>query len=138
VHPIFNYLLLLLLAAMWAIVFLLPLRKKKRGKSRFLQVVRTAAIWWVLGMAYHLVGFLMPDRSLLGIFDKFLSYTLSLPTRLGIGLENARVGAFASARFDLALAMILGLPFAFFLALIIFVALAAQKRTSSSRQQSAR
>lgn len=121
---------------MWAIVFLLPLSKKKKSKARFLQVVRTAAVWWVLGMAYHLVGFLMPDRSLLGIFDKFLSYTISLPTRLGIGLENARVSTFASTRFDLALAMVLGLPFAFVLALVLLVAISARKKHRSSRRQS--
>jgi len=123
---------------MWATVFLLPLRKKKKGKARFLQVVRTAGMWWVLGMAYHLVGFLIPDRSLLGVFDQFLSYTVSLPTRLGIGLENARVSAFASTRFDLALAMVLGLPFAFILALLLLVAISAQKKHRSSRQKSAR
>lgn len=123
---------------MWSIVFLLPVRKKKKSKGRLLQVVRVAAVWWVLGMAYHLVGFLMPDRSLLGLFDQFLSYTISLPTRLGIGLENARVSAFASTRFDLALAMILGLPFAFVLALGLLVVISAHKKRRAPRQQSIR
>ncbi|MBT9151901.1 MAG: hypothetical protein DDT36_01326 [Firmicutes bacterium] len=125
----FNYVFVILLAAMWWIVFLLPVPKKKKNKARLLFVVRSAGIWWVLGMSYNFLGFLMPNRSLLGVFDKILLYTIALPCRLGIGLENARVNAFALARFDLALAMILGLPWALIGSFFIYGAIAGVRKS---------
>jgi len=132
----FDYIFIALLVATWWAVFFLATPKKRKNRARLFLALRAAGCWWVIGMAYNFLGFLVPDRSLLGIFDKILTYTIALPCRLGISMENARVGAFGAARFDLALAMIMGLPFALLLTLALLAAVSAAKKARSLGQSS--
>jgi len=132
----FDYIFIALLAATWWVVFLFPAPKKSKNRARLLLALRIAGCWWVTGMAYNFLSFLVPNLPLLGLFDQVFNYTLALPVRLAISAENFRVAAFASARFDLALAMILAMPFAFLLTLGLLAAVKAAKTSYALWQRS--
>lgn len=116
---------------MWLAAFVHPVKKKpKKNLQRLLALIKTAFVWWVFGMAYRFLSFLVPNTMLPDALDSILSYTAALPCRLGEGVESVRVAALGG-RFDLALAMIWGLPFAFLcagLVLTIHTALTQQKK----------
>lgn len=130
-----NYLFVVLLTALWLTAFVYPFKKKPRKNvKRLLTLVRTAFAWWVFGMAYRLLGFLVPNTILPDALDSILSYTVALPCRLGEGVETARVAALGG-RFDLALAMVWGLPFAFISAgLVLAMQTALVKQHKSHRK----
>jgi hypothetical protein len=123
-----NYLFILLLAGLWLLSFVMPTRKLRKSRKRLLWLVRLSFSWWVIGMSYHLLGFLIPNMIVPRILDDVLKVTLALPCRLGIGFEQFRTTALSLPRFDLAWAMIWGLPLAF-LCSILLAALQKQIKT---------
>jgi hypothetical protein len=123
-----NYLFIALLTAMWLAAFVYPLKKKpRRGLLRLLTLLRYTAVWWVLGMSYRFLGFLVPNFILPDVMAWVFSYTLALPIRLGEGMEHVRATALAT-QFDLALAMIFALGWSFFGSALILASKAAMKR----------
>lgn len=130
-----NYVFIFVLIAVWAVAFALPVSRVKNNRRRLLQIIRISAIWWVLGMTYHLLGFLLPNFLVPGIIDKLLSFTVALPCRLGIGVENMLVNILNLGRFDLAWAMVWGFPFAFLCsAICLAIQYSAKKPTPSLRR----
>ncbi|MBT9156418.1 MAG: hypothetical protein DDT37_01403 [Firmicutes bacterium] len=108
-----NYLFVALLTAMWLAAFVYPFKRKpRRNVLRLLTFLRYASLWWVLGMSYRFLGFLVPDFILPNTVDWLLSYTIALPSRLGEGVEHVRTSALGT-QFDLALAMIFALGWSF-------------------------
>lgn len=125
-----NYIFITLLGTLWIVSFAYPAKRlKKKSQKRLLWLVRLSFTWWVIGMSYHLLGFLIPTMLVPKVVDTLLDFTLALPCRLGIGFENFRVSALELPRFDLAWAMIWGLPFAF-----ICSALLAALQTNLKKQ----
>lgn len=114
-----NYMFILLMIILWPIAFLLPADRFRRRGKRLLWVLRMAFLWWVLGMGFYLLGFLLPNILMPKPLSTLLSYTLALPCRLGVEVERYRVSLLDLARFDLAWAMIWGLPFAVLGAMLI-------------------
>ena len=108
-----NFIFVLLLAVLWAVSFLVPTKKLRKNRKRLVWLVRLSFVWWVIGMSYHLLGFLLPGVLLPKAISGVLSITVALPCRLGIGFEHFRINALSMPRFDLAWAMIWGLPFSF-------------------------
>lgn len=123
-----NYLFVALLAAMWLLSFVYPFKKKpRRNVLRVQKLIRYAFVWWVLGMSYRFLGFLVPDFILPNPLDWVLSYTVALPCRLGEGVEHVRTAALG-AQFDLALAMVFGLIWSIFGSSLILASKATLKR----------
>ncbi|HSL93652.1 MAG TPA: hypothetical protein VK905_03530 [Bacillota bacterium] len=133
-----NYLFVALLLLLWPVAFLLPDKKVRKGQRRLLWLVRLAFMWWVVGMGFYFLGFLLPNFLMPKFLSTILNYTLALPCRLGIGLENLRVSTFGLSRFDLAWAMIWGLPFSFLGAAVVAAAQANLRRLAPLPPQSSR
>jgi len=126
-----NYFFILMLAVMWGLAFALPTAKlKKKNLKRLMILVKISTVWWIAGMTYHLLGFLLPTFLVPSIVDKLFSYTIALPCRLGIGVETVRSNALNLTRFDLAWAMLWGLPFSFLCASLIMAVETAVKKHS--------
>jgi len=110
-HLTSNYVFVSLLAALWLAAFVFPFKKKpRRNTLRLIALIRMTSVWWVLGMSHRFLSFLVPDAILPHALDVILSYTIALPCRLGEGAEHVRAASLGT-RFDLALAMVWGLPF---------------------------
>ncbi len=133
-----NYLFVALLLVLWPVSFLTPAHKLRKGQKRLLWLVRLAFMWWVVGMGFYFLGFLLPNILMPKFLSTILGYTLALPCRLGISLENLRVSTFSLDRFDLAWAMIWGLPFAVLCAAVVAAAQTNLRRLAPSRLQSSR
>lgn len=131
-----NYLFIFMLIVMWGLAFLVPTAKlKKKNAKRLVTLVRISTLWWVIGMTYHLLGFLLPNFLVPSVIDKMLSFTIALPCRLGIGLETLRTNALSLPRFDIAWAMLWGLPFSFLCSsLILAMQVAVKKQSAAPRQ----
>ena len=106
-----NYIFVALLASFWILSFFHPTKRLKKNRKRLLWLTRLAFLWWLLGMSYYLLGFLIPSMLVPKAINSLLSVTLALPCRLGIGFEHFRANALSLPRFDMAWAMIWGLPF---------------------------
>lgn len=131
-----NYLFVALLAVMWLLAFVYPFRKKpRRNVLRLLTLLRYAFVWWVFGMSYRFLSFLVPDFILPNSLDWLLSFTVALPCRLGEGTEHVRTAALGG-QFDLALAMVFGLVWSFFGSSLILAAKAALKRRLARQRAS--
>lgn len=132
-----NYLFVFVLAAMWGIAFVFPTKKLKKNGKRLHQMVKMSVVWWVLGMTYYLLGFLIPSILVPRFIDQLLSFTVALPCRLGVGVETVRTSALG-LRFDLAWAMLWGLPFAFLCSALSIAVQVATKRQVTSQRRSFR
>lgn len=131
-----NYFFIFMLVAMWGLAFLVPTAKlKKKNVKRLMTLVRISTLWWIIGMTYHLLGFLLPTFLVPSAIDRLLSVTIALPCRLGIGVETVRSNSLNLPRFDLAWAMLWGLPFSFLCtSLMLAVQVAVKKQTAAPRQ----
>lgn len=131
-----NYLFVALLAVMWLLAFVYPFRKKpRRNVLRLLTFLRYAFVWWVLGMSYRFLGFLVPDFILPNSLDWLLSFTVALPCRLGESIEHVRTASLGG-QFDLALAMVFGLVWSLFGSSLILASKAALKRRLARQRAS--
>lgn len=133
-----NYLFIALLLVLWPLAFLTPEKRLRKGQKRLLWLGRLAFVWWVIGMGFYFLGFLLPNFLMPKFLSTILNYTLALPCRMGISLENLRVAAFGLERFDLAWAMIWGLPFSLLCAAVVAAAQANLKKLAPSQPQSSR
>ncbi len=117
-----NYLFIALLLLLWPLAFFYPENRLRKRHKRLLWLGRLAFVWWVAGMGFYFLGFLLPNFLVPRFLGTILNYTLSLPCRVGIRLEELRVAVFGLGRFDLAWAMIWGLPFALLFASLVAAA----------------
>jgi len=131
-----NYIFIALLAIMWLLAFVYPLKKKpRRNVLRLLTLLRYAFMWWVLGMSYRLLGFLVPDFILPNSLDWLMSFTVALTCRLGEGTEHVRAAALGG-QFDLALAMVFALGWSLLGSSLILASQAVLKRRLARRCRS--
>jgi hypothetical protein len=123
---------------MWLLAFVYPFKKKpRRNVLRLLTLLRYAFVWWVLGMSYRFLSFLVPDFILPNSLDRILSFTVALPCRLGEGIEHVLTAALGG-QFDLALAMIFGLVWSIIgSALILAFKAALARRLARQRARQA-
>lgn len=133
-----NYIFVLVLAGMWSLAFLYPTAKLKKNGKRLHMLLKISSVWWILGMTYYLLGFLLPNFLVPRALDTLLSLTVSLPIRLGVGVETVRSSALGLSRFDLAWAMLWSLPFSFVCSALMLALQAAFKRHSAIRRPSVR
>ena len=131
-----NYFFIFMLVVMWCLAFMLPTAKlKKKNAKRLVTLVKISTLWWVIGMTYHLLGFLLPNFLVPSAIDRLISFTIALPCRLGIGVETVRSNALNLPRFDLAWAMMWGLPFSFFCSSLMLAAQVAVKKQAAAPRQ---